>query len=1082
VRAEGLVAKDRGGTSDPYVELRLGKEKFKTQVIPKTLSPEWNEVFTCECHIAGSQLEVIVHDYDKGLLMSSSEFLGSVTIPLQFEHNGEEWYDLEWNSKFQKKKESVTGRILLDLQGLEERSGDGSAEGGGSTPRFKREASSYEVGTSKNVAAAQSHALDYTSSKEKQGTVCKTSEMHQNATADQLTSAISHGMESCQQSRLSAAPRLDRSMVAEQGSNNSQGASKVHDVRTPGMQQISIRVVRAEGLVAKDRGGTSDPYVELRLGKEKFKTQVIPKTLSPEWNEVFTCECHIAGSQLEVIVHDYDKGLLMSSSEFLGSVTIPLQFEHNGEEWYDLEWNSKFQKKKESVTGRILLDLQGLEDRSGDGREQQGTVRKTSEMHQNATADQLTSAKKSANGPPALRLPTMRRKPVGGSESSDSEAEDFACEPSRLSAAAPPESGPLAELRSNQAASEVDNVQTPSMYQVSIGVVRAERLAANDRGDASDPYVELRLGRERFKTQVKPKTLSPQWNETFTCECNIAVAQLEVIVRDYDKGLLMSSSGFLGSVTIPLQFVHNGEKWYDLEWDSKFQKKKAAVAGRILLDFRRSTATGGDNAGQLSAAEISLLWRRHDVSNAGVLSWEELCGLVAELYAMERPPNAPLSDKVLRRACVALGAPPGTVLKRHVFFSTISSFWARRSDILRPDDGDNFDVDCDWARPDTDWVDWAVVAKHNISVAVACSNTLSSNADDTQCAADLEIQRGSEHDNHNLRHALASKLPWKWATATGAPVAAVFSRMRIDDEREQLIEEREQLLEACRVGAEDLDKEALARLGRNYWRAHDQGAKLAFELIEAHRAAVLDIAALDRCETAVEHSEQGVCLFDVVKAETLHSDAERAANEARALRRKAATEEASLGKRLQVAHAAAERAQMLHQHVTAELQHQWGEVEMQDQNLQMRSSSGSSSGRDLASQLGFDAACRRRHAASQERKDARKALHKATSDADEAQHEVIIATAEEQKAEYEERRAMTEASVPNYISKLEAAEASHACAAARATAEVQRMRMAYTAESRACSGAMLEREKLGRELRDLRRLACSGARGDGSGY
>merc|ERR1740123_1501666 len=155
---------------------------------------------------------------------------------------------------------------------------------------------------------------------------------------------------------------------------------------------------------------------------------------------------------------------------------------------------------------------------------------------------------------------------------------------------------------------------------------------------------------------------------------------------------------------------------------------------------------------------------------------------------------------------------------------------------------------------------------------------------------------------------------------------------------------------------------------------------------------------------------------------------------------------------------------------------------MQDQNLQMRSSSGSSSGRDLASQLGFDAACRRRHAASQERKDARKALHKATSDADEAQHEVIIATAEEQKAEYEERRAMTEASVPNYISKLEAAEASHACAAARATAEVQRMRMAYTAESRACSGAMLEREKLGRELRDLRRLACSGARGDGSGY
>ena len=74
-------------------------------------------------------------------------------------------------------------------------------------------------------------------------------------------------------------------------------------ISTPSDHTVTIRVLRAEGLLAKDKGGTSDPFVELRIEKQKFKT-VIPKTLDPGWNETFSCDCDVAGAHLDVIVHD----------------------------------------------------------------------------------------------------------------------------------------------------------------------------------------------------------------------------------------------------------------------------------------------------------------------------------------------------------------------------------------------------------------------------------------------------------------------------------------------------------------------------------------------------------------------------------------------------------------------------------------------------------------------------------------------------------------------------------------------------------------------------------------------------------
>ena len=71
---------------------------------------------------------------------------------------------------------------------------------------------------------------------------------------------------------------------------------------------VSVRVVRATGLLAADKSGKSDPYVKLQTqGGTKAKTSVIKKTLNPEWDETLDLTVHDLAAPLSVTVFDYDK-------------------------------------------------------------------------------------------------------------------------------------------------------------------------------------------------------------------------------------------------------------------------------------------------------------------------------------------------------------------------------------------------------------------------------------------------------------------------------------------------------------------------------------------------------------------------------------------------------------------------------------------------------------------------------------------------------------------------------------------------------------------------------------------------------
>ncbi|CAL1568047.1 unnamed protein product [Knipowitschia caucasica] len=92
---------------------------------------------------------------------------------------------------------------------------------------------------------------------------------------------------------------------------------------------VQVKVTRAEGLMAADVTGKSDPFCVLELNNDRLQTHTVYKNLNPEWNKVFTFNVKDIHSVLEVTVFDEDRD---RSADFLGKVAIPLLRVQNGEQ------------------------------------------------------------------------------------------------------------------------------------------------------------------------------------------------------------------------------------------------------------------------------------------------------------------------------------------------------------------------------------------------------------------------------------------------------------------------------------------------------------------------------------------------------------------------------------------------------------------------------------------------------------------------------------------------------------------------------------------------------------------------------
>nr|XP_051709936.1 multiple C2 and transmembrane domain-containing protein 1 isoform X3 [Oryctolagus cuniculus] len=243
IEGRDLKAMDANGLSDPYVKFRLGHQKYKSKIMPKTLNPQWREQFDFHLYEErGGVIDITAWDKDAG------------------------------------KRDDFIGRCQVDLSAL---------------------------------SREQTHKLEL-QLEEGEGHLVLLVTLTASATVSISDLSIN-----------SVEDQKEREEILKR-----YGPLRIfHNLKDVGFLQV--KVIRAEGLMAADVTGKSDPFCVVELNNDRLLTHTVYKNLNPEWNKVFTFNVKDIHSVLEVTVYDEDRD---RSADFLGKVAIPLLSIQNGEQ------------------------------------------------------------------------------------------------------------------------------------------------------------------------------------------------------------------------------------------------------------------------------------------------------------------------------------------------------------------------------------------------------------------------------------------------------------------------------------------------------------------------------------------------------------------------------------------------------------------------------------------------------------------------------------------------------------------------------------------------------------------------------
>ncbi|KAL1924727.1 uncharacterized protein VTP21DRAFT_4381 [Calcarisporiella thermophila] len=276
---------------------------------------------------------------------------------------------------------------------------------------------------------------------------------------------------------------------------------------------LRIAVVRGRNLVAKDKNGFSDPYVVVQIEKTLHQTQVLYKTLNPEWEDVFDIKLNSKQLQGGIQFTIWDKDRF--GRDYMGEVFVPWEktldvahpsFEdkENEPRWFPVV----SRKKSQNVTGEILLKF-GLIDVYNEvspeemGKLWEGLLQKTE----------------------TLSLESGKSTPVDSISNNDVD---------KASGKRSPQS------------SEDSTVDLGTFGDGKYGTMFLEITSASDLPPIKnatktsfdmDPFVIASIGQRTFRTRVISHSLNPVWKESLYF--HVRESELNYTVRfslyDWDK-------------------------------------------------------------------------------------------------------------------------------------------------------------------------------------------------------------------------------------------------------------------------------------------------------------------------------------------------------------------------------------------------------------------------------------------------------------------------------------------------------------------------------------------------------------------
>ncbi|KAI0813429.1 phosphatidylserine decarboxylase-domain-containing protein [Xylaria sp. FL0064] len=409
---------------------------------------------------------------------------------------------------------------------------------------------------------------------------------------------------------------------------------------------LKIVVMRARGLAAKDRGGTSDPYLQLSCGETKFTTHCVQKTLNPEWNVV--CTFPIASvDNLLIDCHCWDKDRF--GKDYLGEFDLALEeiFANDQTEqeprWYPLK-NKKKDKKSNNVSGEVLLQFNLYDAVNKDATDAQvlEKLRALASSLPEAVSRNPTPLMTPVLGPASSSKsdtttpPSFSRNTTDNSQDDDDDDEDILDDDETPEEEDPTKPEAIEKRKRRLRIKGLKRKKRRNPYEFMnggsdvVGLIFLEICNITDlppesnftkTGFDMDPFVVASLGKKTYRTRVVRHNLNPVFNEKmlFPVQNHEQAYSFAFTVIDRDK---ISGNDFIASTSFAVpDLIERSPKadpetgLYDLQEPAEYvptQKSRLARLGlsrsasaQSLAKGRPALSKNPSTASALSQADIT---------------------------------------------------------------------------------------------------------------------------------------------------------------------------------------------------------------------------------------------------------------------------------------------------------------------------------------------------------------------------------------------------------------------------------------------------------------------------------------------